>query len=186
MKRYTVAFMSTMMVLIALSGIGNALVFTDTQVLNRTVWGSGTTSWTHTVTSDFSVPYDTINSATLEIFASAINGTNDSIYVEGTLQGILQNQQWVWSWNPFPGYYEGSTFNIADVFTSWTAGDILNVSLTYNEPWYGLNLNLCSSVFTLDYENSTGNGAAPVPEPATLLLLGSGLLGIAGFRKKMK
>ncbi len=38
----------------------------------------------------------------------------------------------------------------------------------------------------ISHVDEFNGGAAPVPEPATMLLIGSGLLGLAGLRKKIK
>ncbi len=51
--------------------------------------------------------------------------------------------------------------------------------------WDDMENGRYMSGYIVEYENHAENdGAAPVPEPATLMLFGSGLLGIANFRRK--
>ncbi|MCF8062215.1 MAG: PEP-CTERM sorting domain-containing protein [Deltaproteobacteria bacterium] len=47
-------------------------------------------------------------------------------------------------------------------------------------PWY---INILAAT---QFENGNGNGPPPIPEPGTMLLLGTGLLGLAALRRRKR
>jgi len=180
MKKLALLVCSVVMAL-GMAGAANALVYTNTQQLNVSlaegpvadIFSRSSVSYQHATPVDFQVPWDVVNSATLMISGKKINGNNDTVTVESILFGTLTAGRW--SWNTTE-----SSFNISPVFSTWTTGSPLDVTIEANGCLGDFYLELSKSVFTLNYDNAS----APVPEPGTMVLFGAGLLGLAVFGKR--
>ena len=73
-------------------------------------------------------------------------------------------------------------------FWSWnaTASGDYSLEFSFTPFLAGISPHTGYAFFDAIEVIEAGNENAPVPEPATMLLLGTGLIGLAGFRKKFK
>ena len=156
-----------------LAGVSPAAIYDyqDVVGLNATLLAPGqVVAYQHTMPANFDVPPDILISANLDIYYQDSSGFA-MVSVEGNLVGGVL----VFAGD---GFFD---FDISSSLDPWTAGDPLDVSiasLTQN------SIYLDQSVLTLKYDNPGTNDGTPVPEPSTLLLLGSGLLGIVVIGRK--
>lgn len=159
--------------LMALGSVGSAEAYTQSGITN---WKAG-----DTISLNFNLPanFDNLIGAWLNI--SSINdvSNNDHVKVNGQDRGVISMNS--------DGVLHTTKFDLKDFFANNSlTGQPLHVSIYADGP-----LSLHSSMLELEYayfaEPTNGNNnSAPVPEPATLLLLGSGLSGLAFWGKRRR
>lgn len=177
----TLALVVVVLCVFSLSGAVFATPVTFDSILGTETFGPAGAeigvSYTHNIITDIDGPNgafnpstDTLSSANLNLNLTSSNNSNRPIGItlDGTLSGSYTFNDLAW---------DAISVNIA-----WLQTDgILNVTLTRGSGQGSVKITQSELTATGDR-----NDPVPTPEPTTMLLLGLGLIGLAGARRKIK
>lgn len=122
------------------------------------------TSW------DITVDVDSL--ITIEAYDNYIVGDEFALYVDGIMT------EWTETWEE-------------SVNSPWFHGEYEDLFLTAGSHTFTLYVTelasgyICGGAY-VDFSTTTDVGPAPVPEPCTMLLMGTGLMSIGFLRRKFK
>jgi hypothetical protein len=137
-------------------------------------WYNQDWGWTH----DFGFAPDSVSSATLTIEAWDVDDDEVNVVTgDGQTLGNLAGVNYAWSTTIFTVDPSVLLDGSLDVFLDIDSQNDLRT-------WA---VTLKSSTLSMEYDLDQGSGGpAPTPEPTTMLLLGSGLVGLSSLRRKFK
>jgi len=136
----------------------------------------GTQSWMHTY--DIS-GLGTITSASIEVLIGGLGayGGAGSLYVDNQFVGLLTDGDTCGDPIGCTNTAELNTFDLMGYSSYLDGATSISVGYTYSGDFWALDYSLLTI---------SDNGANPVPEPATMILFGTGLAGLAGLKRKKK
>jgi len=106
----------------------------------------------------------------------------------GVLYDLKDSRDWTeQSFSLDPNFFSEGPVSIAFNLTEYTIGpDRIDLDKAVLNIHYSSLGSEGGGTISFDGEAGSGNAPSPNPEPATMLLLGTGLLGLAGLRRKFK